>query len=95
MALNATIEAARAGEAGKGFAAINEEKQSTENTALNFSQIQSNTLEIQADIERLNTNIEELKNANETMSAQEEDSNVLSKIADRMQQLIELTRQEA
>ncbi len=33
--------------------------------------------------------------ANETMSAQEDNSDVLSKITDRMQQLIELTKQEA
>jgi len=33
--------------------------------------------------------------ANETMSAQEDNSDVLNKITDRMQQLIELTKQEA
>lgn len=33
--------------------------------------------------------------ANETMSAQEDNLDVLSKITDRMQQLIELTKQEA
>lgn len=33
--------------------------------------------------------------ANETMSAQEENSDVLNKITDCMQQLIELTKQEA
>lgn len=97
--------------------AINEEKQSTENTAENFSHIQSNTLEIKKNIEHLNINIEELKtaneqivesietisaiteevsaHANETMSAQEENADVLSKIAVRMQQLIEITKQEA
>lgn len=97
--------------------AINEEKQSTENTAQNFSHIQSNTLEIKKSIEQLNTNIEELKtanaqivdsietisaiteevsaHANETMSAQEENSDVLSGIAVRMQQLIEITKQES
>lgn len=97
--------------------AINEEKQSTEITAENFSHIQSNTLEIKKNIEQLNTNIEELKtaneqivdsietisaiteevsaHANETMSAQEENSDVLSGIAVRMQQLIEITKQES
>ncbi len=97
--------------------AINEEKQSTENTAENFSHIQSNTLEIKRNIEQLNTNIAELKtaneqivesietisaiteevsaHANETMSAQEENADVLDKIASRMQQLIEITKQEA
>ena len=97
--------------------AINEEKQSTENTANNFSDIQSNTLDIQSNMEQLNSNIEELKtaneqivhsietisaiseevsaHANETMSAQEDNSDVLNKITDRMQQLIELTKQEA
>ena len=33
--------------------------------------------------------------ANETMSAQEDNSDVLNKITDRMQQLIKLTKQEA
>lgn len=97
--------------------AINEEKQSTESTAENFSRIQSNTLEIKKNIEQLNTNIEELKtaneqivdsietisaiteevsaHANETMSAQEENSDVLSGIAVRMQQLIKITKQES
>lgn len=97
--------------------AINEEKQSTESTAENFSRIQSNTLEIKKNIEQLNTNIEELKtaneqivdsietisaiteevsaHANETMSAQEENSDVLSSIAVRMQQLIKITKQES
>lgn len=97
--------------------AINEEKQSTENTAENFSHIQSNTLEVKRNIEQLNTNIAELKaaneqivesietisaiteevsaHANETMSAQEENADVLDKITARMQQLIEITKQEA
>lgn len=97
--------------------AINEEKQSTESTAENFSRIQSNTLEIKKNIEQLNTNIEELKtaneqivdsietisaiteevsaHANETLSAQEENSDVLSAIAVRMQQLIKITKQES
>lgn len=47
------------------IAAINEEKQSTENTADNFSEIQSNTFEIRRSIEQLNCNVEELKKANE------------------------------
>ena len=38
---------------------------------------------------------EESAHANETMSAQEVNSDVLNKITDRMQQLIELTKQEA
>lgn len=99
------------------IAGINEEKQSTENTAENFSHIQNNTLEIKKNIEQLNVNIAELKtaneqivesietisaiteevsaHANETMSAQEENADVLDKIAVRMQQLIEITKQEA
>ena len=36
-----------------------------------------------------------LHTQNETMSAQEDNSDVLNKITDRMQQLIELTKQEA
>lgn len=47
------------------IAAINDEKQSTENTADNFSNIQTNTVEIRKSIEALNSNIVELKTANE------------------------------
>lgn len=47
------------------IAAINKEKQSTENTAENFSHIQTNTLEIKKNIAQLNCNIEELRGANE------------------------------
>lgn len=97
--------------------AINEEKQSAESTAGNFSHIQSNTLEIKRNIEQLNTNIVELKlaneqivqsietisaiteevsaHANETMTAQEQNTNVLNQITERMQQLITIARQEA
>ncbi len=47
------------------IAAINDEKQSTENTAGNFSHIQDNTYTIRNSIEQLNANITELKMANE------------------------------
>lgn len=43
---------------------INEEKQSTEDTALSFENIEANTLEIQKSIRNLTHDIEELKDAN-------------------------------
>ena len=99
------------------IAAIDDEKQSTEHTAENFSQIRNNTLEIRENVEKLSTNINELKaanerivdsietisaiseeasaHANETMAAQEENSNVLGKITSRMQKLIEISKQRS
>ena len=47
------------------IAAINEEKQSTEKTALSFSHIQENTLLVQKNTENLSNDVRELKAANE------------------------------
>lgn len=76
----------------------------------NTLDIQSNMEQLNSNIEELKTANEQIvhsietisaiseevsAHANETMSAQEENSDVLNKITDRMQQLIELTKQEA
>ena len=76
----------------------------------NTLDIQSNMEQLNSNIEELKTANEQIvhsietisaiseevsAHANETMSAQEDNSDVLNKITDRMQQLIELTKQEA
>lgn len=100
----------------KMIEAINEEKESTENTAASFSEIQNNTLEIKNNVEQLTASMGELKmaneqivdsigtisaiteevsaHANETMTAQKENSAVLGKITVRMQELIAITKQQ-
>ena len=76
----------------------------------NTLDIQSNMEQLNSNIEELKTANEQIvhsietisaiseevsAHANETMSAQEDNSDVLNKITDRMQQLIQLTKQEA
>lgn len=95
------------------IAGINEEKQSTANTANSFETIQTNTFAIRDNIETLVHSITELKDANlvivdsiqtisaiseevsahasETMSAEEENAEILDTIASKMQELINLT----
>lgn len=69
----------------------------------NMEQLNSNIEELKTANEQIVHSIETISaiseevsaHANETMSAQEDNSDVLNKITDRMQQLIELTKQEA
>lgn len=96
---------------------INEEKESTQQTAESFENIQTNTVAIRENIENLAENIEELKGANsvivdsvqkisqiseevsahagQTMEAEEKNAEILDKIAEKMQELVELTNGEA
>lgn len=95
---------------------ISEEKQSTEEAADSFENIQSNTFAIRENTEKLAHNTEELKDANqvivdsiqrisaiseevsahanETMEAEEENTQILERVAERMQDLVKLTNGE-
>ena len=62
----------------------------------NIEELKTANEQIVHSIETISAISEEVSaHANETMSAQEDNSDVLNKITDRMQQLIELTKQEA
>ncbi|MCI8668797.1 MAG: chemotaxis protein [Lachnospiraceae bacterium] len=91
---------------------INEEKQTTVNTADSFNSIQTNTFSIRDSIETLTSSITELKDANlvivdsiqtisaiseevsahasETMTAEEDNAEILETIASKMEELIKL-----
>ena len=70
-------------------------KNSVEQLTTNLEELKTANDEIVHSIETISAISEEVSaHANETMSAQEKNADVLNRITDRMQQLIELTKQE-
>lgn len=91
---------------------IQEEKQSTDNTAASFTAIQESTLSIRDNVDILTRHIEDLKEANsliaesvqtisavseqvsahaaETASSEEENTAILARIDERMQELLDV-----
>lgn len=91
---------------------IQEEKQSTENTATSFTAIQESTLSIRDNVDVLTRHIEDLKEANsliaesvqtisavseqvsahaaDTASSEEENTAILARIDERMQELLDV-----
>lgn len=91
---------------------IQEEKQSTDNTATSFTAIQESTLSIRDNVDVLTRHIEDLKEANsliaesvqtisavseqvsahaaETASSEEENTAILARIDERMQELLDV-----
>ena len=95
---------------------INEEKQSTANTAESFKSIHDNTISVQQNVKKLALDVKELKeanlvivesiqrisgvseevsaNASETMDSEEKNVEILARISNRMQEVLELTNGE-
>ena len=95
---------------------INEEKQSTVNTAESFKSIHDNTISVQQNVKKLTLDVKELKeanlvivesiqrisavseevsaNASETMESEENNVEILARISNKMQEVLELTNGE-